>query len=45
MNMPIAKTNLVILTASDPALRVANENVNAEAVQHMAVKIPAISPK
>ena len=43
--MPIAKTNLVILTAKEPARRVANENVKADAVQHIAVRIPAISPK
>ena len=45
INIPIAKTNRVIFTASDPARRVAREKVKAEAVQHMAVSTPAISPK
>ena len=45
MNIPIAKTRRVILTASEPARRVANEKDNAEAVQQIAVSTPAISPK
>lgn len=43
-NIPIARTNLVIFTASEPALRVAREKDNADAVQQIAVIMPAISP-
>ena len=44
-NIPIASTNRMILTANEPARRVASEKDNAEAVQHIAVITPASSPK
>ena len=43
-NIPMARTNLAIFTAREPALRVASEKDNADAVQHIAVNTPAISP-
>lgn len=45
MYMIMANKSLKMLTVKDPARRVAMENVIAETVQHMAVKIAVISPR